>query len=591
MVELYPAQPIVIRLIQPTMKNTLLLLTFLCTCVLAQMQAQPVIVFENPVGGFNSPVDLTGAGDGSNRLFIVEQAGRIKIYDQTTNQTLASNFLDITARVRSGGERGLLGVAFHPDFATNGFFYVNYTTLTRNGLVDGTTVIARYTVTPGGNDADEDSEQVLLTVNQPYSNHNAGDLAFGPDGYLYIPVGDGGSGGDPDDFSQNNRSLLGKMLRIDVDNPSGGNNYGIPADNPFLTPGDTIPDEIYATGLRNPWRISFDRLTGDLWIGDVGQNAREEVNFQEAGTPGGQNYGWDCREGTIAFVNSSVRCDDPLTLTEPVFDYEHDFSTGGFSLTGGFVYRGSAPDLRGYYVCIDFSSRRLFLYNRATNSLIRQSDGISSVSTFGEDDNGELYIVSLGGTFYRLTTQQSLPVELTDWTASPQAKTVNLNWTTTTETGAATFEIERSADGQNFFLLTSLPATGAPNAETNYQHTDSEPLTGRSYYRLVQRDVDGRSTIYEVRSVLMSGSGNTVPIVSPNPATSEFFVEVPELMSDGMITLRMFSTDGRLVLTSKQPAVAGSARLSYQLPDLPGGVYQLLISYDGENHSVALQVN
>jgi len=573
------------------MEKLLLLLSFLCTCVLAQMNAQPVIVFENPVSGFTSPVDLTGAGDGSNRLFIVEQAGRIKIYDQTANQTLSASFLDIVSRVRSGGERGLLGVAFHPNFATNGYFYVNYTTRARNGLANGTTVIARYTVAPGGDDADEDSEQVLLTINQPYSNHNAGDLAFGPDGYLYIPVGDGGSGGDPQDFSQNNRSFLGKMLRIDVDNPSGGNNYGIPDDNPFQAVGDTIPDEIYATGLRNPWRISFDRLTGDLWIGDVGQNAREEVNFQAANTPGGQNYGWDCREGFINYVNSSVRCDDPLTLTEPVFDYEHDFATGGFSLTGGFVYRGSAPDLRGYYVCIDFSSSRLFMYQRATNTLLRQSNGIGNVSTFGEDDNGELYIVGLGGTFHRVTTQQSLPVELIDWAAAPRGKAVELTWSTAAETGAADFVIERSADGDSFSPLVSLPANGSPGSTTNYAHTDTEPLAGRSYYRLMQRDFDGRSTIYEVKSVLLPGSENTEPVVSPNPASTEFYVEIPELKADGLVTLRMFSPDGRLVFTREQTVAAGAARLAYPLPALPTGVYQLLITFDGKQYSAPLQVD
>jgi len=573
------------------MRNLLLLTAFLCTCVLAQMNAQPVIVFEDPVPGFNNPVDLTGAGDGTNRLFIVEQGGRIKIYDQAAEETLPVNFLDIASRVRSGGERGLLGLAFHPDFATNGHFYVNYTSRAINGLENGTTVIARYSVTPGENVADTDSEQVLLTISQPFVNHNAGDLAFGPDGYLYIPVGDGGSGGDPEDFAQNNSSLLGKMLRIDVDNPSGDKNYGIPADNPFLAVGDTIPDEIYATGLRNPWRISFDRLTGDLWIGDVGQQRREEVNFQEAGTAGGQNYGWDCREGFIGHANSAENCNDDLDLTDPIFDYDHGVN-GGQSLTGGFVYRGSAADLRGRYVCIDFISNRLFIYDRATNSLVRQvTDDVGNVSTFGEDDNGELYAAELGGTFYRVVTRQSLPVQLTDWTATPLGKNVELAWSTTSEIGAEGFSIERSADGRNFDPLQYIPAAGGRNVKTDYQRIDAEPLAGRSYYRLVQRDLTGRSTRYDVRSVLMSGSLNSGPVISPNPASTEFFVEIPKILQDGLVRLNMFSPDGKLVLERDETVAAGSVRLSFPLSDIPAGIYQLIISYDDQRISRLLEVH
>lgn len=353
--------------------------------------SQPVLEFVDAVSGFNTPVDLTGAGDGSERLFITEKDGRIRVYDQATATVQAANFLDITDRVTANGERGLLGLAFHPDFATNGCFFVNYTTVARNGLSTGTTVIARYKAAPGATTVDPATELVLLSIPQPFSNHNAGDLAFGPDGYLYIPTGDGGGGGDPRNNSQNPRSLLGKMLRIDVDNQDAGLNYAIPATNPFV--GDTsVLDEIWAIGLRNPWRISFDRSTGALWIGDVGQGQREEVNFQPAGSAGGQNYGWDCREGLIDYDEnsdpSSPLCATVGTLTEPVFDYTRSSTTGGTSITGGFVYRGHASDLLGYYLAADFNSNRFFLYPAAGGTMEFQNQStISSISSFGEDDN------------------------------------------------------------------------------------------------------------------------------------------------------------------------------------------------------------
>jgi len=552
--------------------------------------SQPIIEFVEPVGGFNSPVDVTGCGDGSGRLFIVERAGRIRIYNQNTGLTQATFFLNITDRVLSGGEQGLLGVAFHPDYATNGRFYVNYTSQARPGIPEGTTVIARFISTVGGPTAPSSTEQILLTIEQPEDNHNAGDLAFGPDGYLYIPTGDGGGSGDPQDNAQNFGSLLGKMLRIDVNSPGGGLNYGIPTDNPYLATNDNIPDEIYAVGLRNPWRISFDRFTGDLWIGDVGQNAREEVNFQAAGSAGGQNYGWDCREGNIPYDgSSSANCANGSTYTPPVFDYVHDNNTGGFSVTGGFVYRGTAADLDGYYVCADFVTSRLFLYEPATETLSTQDETeVTGISSFGEDDNGELYVVQLNGTLHRVTTNSVLPVELMHWTATPRGKTVELAWATASETGAEDFLLERSTDGVNFSPLAIQEALGNATDEAVYGYTDEEPLPGLSYYRLVQRDFDGTYTTYAIRTVTFTDEVDNGLRIFPNPSAGDFVLDFTSPPTGGSVSLRVFSLDGQQVFAEKRAVTPGQERLAYRLPALPVGMYQVLVMHDNDVYSQRL---
>ena len=267
-------------------------------------------------------------------MFIVEQAGLIRILQN--GQVIEPPFLDIAARVDDGGnEQGLLGLAFHPDFANNGFFYVNYTGQ------GGDTVIARFTAS--GNIADPNSEVRLLGVRQPYPNHNGGGLAFGSDGYLYIALGDGGSGGDPQGNGQNLNTLLGKILRIDVNN---GNPYAVPADNPFGT-------EVFHYGLRNPWRISFDSQTGDLWIGDVGQGQWEEIDFLPAGTGGGVNFGWNRYEGLHEYSSGA----ELENHRPPLFEYSH---TDGCSVTGGYVYRGPMPEWQGVYFYADFCSGKVW---------------------------------------------------------------------------------------------------------------------------------------------------------------------------------------------------------------------------------------
>jgi len=351
----------------------------------------PTLTLQSVASGLVLPVDIANAGDGSGRLFIVEQDGRIRIL--SGGQLLPTSFLDITPLLRtSGSEQGLLGVAFHPNYSSNGYFFVNYTRQS-----DAATVIARYTRSAtDANVADPASAKVLLTIAQPYSNHNGGGLRFGPDGLLYIGMGDGGSANDPENRAQDLGTLLGKMLRINVDNPSPPY-YSIPPGNPFQ-------NEIWAYGLRNPWRFSFDRATGDLFIADVGQGAWEEINFQRAGTGAGANYGWRIMEGAHCSGLGGTCPDASLAL--PVLEYAH---TLGCSVTGGFRYRGSAsPALAGYYLYGDYCSGRIWgatSTGAAWQTVELKSAGIN-ISTFGEDQAGELYVASYAtGEIFRISAQ------------------------------------------------------------------------------------------------------------------------------------------------------------------------------------------
>jgi glucose/arabinose dehydrogenase len=349
----------------------------------------PTVKLELLIDGLSGPVHLTGAGDGSRRVFIVEQPGTIRVYQQDRLQE--QPFLDIRARVRFGGERGLLSVAFHPQYAENGRLFVNYTR-----QPDGATVIAEYRVSDDPDRADSGSERVLLIIEQPFANHNGGQLQFGPDGMLYIGMGDGGSGGDPLGHGQNLNTLLGALLRIDVD---GEEPYAIPADNPFVNRSDAR-GEIWAYGLRNPWRFSFDRCNGRLFLADVGQNLWEEINLIEKGG----NYGWNVMEGAHCF-RPPVGCrSEGLEL--PIAEYDHSV---GCSITGGYVYRGShIENLIGRYVFGDFCSGRIWTLTASESgdwTMQVLLDTSLSISSFGEDEQGELYVVDLNGAVYRITAE------------------------------------------------------------------------------------------------------------------------------------------------------------------------------------------
>jgi glucose/arabinose dehydrogenase len=345
--------------------------------------------------GLSAPAGITAANDGSGRLFVSERAGAVRIIGPG-GSLRREPFVNLSDRISAGGERGLLGLAFHPEFQDNRRLFVHYS---RAG--DGATVISELRASADRSTADAGSERVLITVAQPFANHNGGQLAFGPDGYLYIGLGDGGGGGDPFGNAQNPNVLLGKILRIDVDGTAQGRAYALPRDNPFgqggADPGAGLP-EIWAVGLRNPWRFSFDPEGGDLYIGDVGQGAWEEIDRQPGDSPGGENYGWNVMEGRHCFQNDC----DQTGYVKPIAEYGHDL---GCSVTGGHVYRGTAqPTLRGVYVFADYCSGIVFTLQvdqgTITPKQVLASD--LAVSSFGLDEDGEIYLADLRGGIYRV---------------------------------------------------------------------------------------------------------------------------------------------------------------------------------------------
>ena len=382
-----------------TAMMTAMLTALLATLPAAIDPARAALYGDRVADGLSLPVRVT-APPRDGRLFIVELGGTIQVYDR--GGAHRGLFLDIAPQVGSGGERGLLGLAFAPDYATTGRFYVNYSG------TDGDTRVSRFLVDPGDPDrALAGSEEVLLVIDQPFANPNGGHLEFGPDGMLYIGMGDGGGSGDPGNRAQDDQLLLGKMLRIDVSGPAG---YTVPADNPFV--GQPPRDEIWAKGLRNPWCFGFDRLTGDLWIADVGQNAVEEIDRQPASSAGGENYGWRLMEGSQCF-DPPAGCDDG-TLTLPLHDYAQGGNPYRCSISGGYVYRGLlAPELYGRYLFSDYCSNEvLALVLDESGQVVREDDltaqvapdrGFDGVVGIGQDAYGEVYVIELaGGAVWRI---------------------------------------------------------------------------------------------------------------------------------------------------------------------------------------------
>ncbi len=379
------------------MKHARFLILFVLAVCMTPFNVQAQVDLENafPNLTFQRPVDFQIPGDGSNRVFVVEQAGVIQVFPNDPATSASGVFLNISEQVdHTGNEEGLLGLAFHPDYATNGYFYVDYT-----ASEPERTVVSRFTVDPSDPDlADPESELVLLEVSQPYSNHNGGQVMFGSDGYLYVSFGDGGSGGDPEGNGQDRSTILGSIIRIDVDNPDNGMAYGIPEDNPFAGNNEGYREEIYAYGLRNPWRFSFDPPTGMMWCGDVGQNEWEEIDIIVSGG----NYGWNIMEGDTCYESEDC---DTEGLIMPVVTYGHDL---GQSVTGGYVYRGdSAAELFGLYVYADFMTGRIWTLgyddgSDPVNELLMDSE--HRISSFGTDAMNELYICTFEGSIYRFVS-------------------------------------------------------------------------------------------------------------------------------------------------------------------------------------------
>lgn len=372
-----------------------LLLSFFCLFIFSANYSQD-LELDLVADGFDSPLEIKHAGD--DRLFIVEQGGVIKILN-SNGSVNTTPFLDITSQVTSGGERGLLGLAFHPAYASNGFFYVNYTN------TNGNTQISRFTVSSNPDIADSNSELQMLSFNQPFTNHNGGHIAFGPDGMLYIASGDGGSGGDPQNNSQSLNTLLGKLLRINVDIAAP---Y-IPSDNPFIS-NSAAMDEIWAYGLRNPWKFSFDEVTGNLWIADVGQNSWEEINKQPY-TVSALNYGWRCYEASAPYNTSG--CPPAGQLTFPFAEYAS--SSGNCSVTGGYIYRGAEfPAIQGLYFFADLCSHEIGTVDQSGNLTFHGTFGVSTITSFGVDVDDNLYLTSFGNDAVYKVIDKTLGVSDSD---------------------------------------------------------------------------------------------------------------------------------------------------------------------------------
>jgi glucose/arabinose dehydrogenase len=464
------------------------ILLLFTTLFSSSINSQPVLGFSSVVTGLTQPVDIV-AEPGSSRFFIVQQTGTIRIVNGST--LLPGNFLDISSLCSMGGERGLLSLAFHPDYLNplNRCFYVYYT----NTL--GAITIARYQRdASNANAVDMSSGRVLLTISKNFANHNGGKLNFGPDGHLYFGTGDGGDGDDPDNNSQNGNSLLGKLIRLNVDNFDTPPYYTIPAGNPF-TLNAGIRDEVWALGLRNPWRWSFDRATGDVWIADVGQGAWEEVNHVAPNLSDSANYGWRCREGMHANPNPSVPVCTPSlgTTVNPIFEYGHNNATGGFSITGGYVYRGSTyPALNGYYVCADYVSGNTWIV-RADGFSRRQAGLASNISGFGESNTGELYAVSRGtGALFQVIVTSVLPVSIVRFTGKELTGVNELRWTTAMEDNTQKFIVEYSLDGRNYLVAGEVASTRNSNGDSYlFNHAINNERVIR--YRLRIEDIDASS--------------------------------------------------------------------------------------------------
>lgn len=519
------------------------------------LSSQPLIDIEAVASGFDRPVDIVHADD--DRLFIVEKGGTIRIIDENNN-VLATPFLDIENRVNdSASERGLLGLAFHPDYANNGYFFVNYTD--NSG---GDTRVARFRVSDENpNQADPNSEVILMEFNQPFSNHNGGDLCFGPDGYLYISTGDGGSGGDPQNNAQNRLNFLGKILRIDVDN---GNPYSIPETNPFAFDDFTL-DEIWALGLRNPWRISFDRLTGDLWIGDVGQNDYEEISFQPADSPGGENYGWRCYEGFEPYNTSN--CEDEAFYTPPVFAYAHSFSVG-CSITGGYVYHGTNfPSLAGRYLYADFCSGNFWALTPNPDGTYTNDpvyDGIAGeYSSFGEDQEGELYVAAYDlGIIYRIVD------------GCPPVPNI--------EQAGTTLSTGDNYDAYQWFL-NGEPIEGASAPELE--------MTQSGNYQVAVTNERNCTTLSEEQFFDIVRAENLLPVqqvqLAPNPARDRLRLQfsLPEAQD---LHWQFINEKGQQLQTG-QWEIAQQIDQEWSIADLPTGIYWIRIKGQTQEISIPFQ--
>lgn len=509
-------------------------------CVTPRTTRAQVLVedaFPLLVPAFTRPVDLQNAGDGSDRLFVVEQAGKIWVFANDTLTTAAKQFLDISSNVDSdGNEEGLLGLAFHPNYPATPYFYVNYTT----NAPTTHTQISRFTVTSNPDSADAASELSLMVIPKPFANHNAGQLAFGADGYLYLGTGDGGSAGDPNGNGQDRTTLLGSMLRIDVDNTQAPLNYAIPPDNPYVGNVLGYREEIWAHGFRNPWRFSFDPQTDSLWVGDVGQDLWEEVDVVRKG----ENYGWNIMEGNHCYPSSPCNM---AGLSLPIWEYFH--GSGRRSITGGYVYRGAEiPEIFGRYIYADYSTGEIWSLEwdgaTATNTFL--IDVPTFVSSFGVDESHELYFTALlDGRVYRLVRDPKTPVLVTSFAGTFGERGVRLTWEVQADEGFQGFTLVREADAGAPVRLNGgalLPA----GART---FTDPAVSPGGAYrYTLVVVMNDGSEQRSASVTVEIPAGHGTLYQNHPNPFNPTTTIEFAT-RERSRVTLRVFDVRGTNVRT------------------------------------------
>ncbi len=549
-------------------KITLVTIPFFLTSFL---KAQPVLSFVNPIGGLSVPVDIVNAGDGSNRLFIVQQRGLIRIYDQNTSTLLATPFLDVSTLLSGGSEQGLLSMAFYPNYehTDSAYFFIYYTNLA------GDIVVARYQpTTPTANTANPATAVILLAIPKPtplssFSNHNGGKLNFGPDNYLYFGTGDGGSGNDPNQLAQNRNSLLGKMLRIDVKDFSS-NAYAIPPDNPYAAPGG-FRDEIWSWGLRNPWRWSFDRLTKAMFIGDVGQSAWEEIDYRPDGSTGSVNYGWRCFEGSS--VNAAVAPCTPSTtpVTAPIYEYSHDPTTGGMSIVGGYVYRGTNftnSPMVGYYIFNDTYRPNTWIMNTNVGGFptIRQPGLQNGISTFGEDEAGELYVASLfTNLVYRVMVSGTLPIQLVSFSGKGFTGYNELKWKTGTEQNINRFVIEYSINGRDYQSAGEVtPFNDPAGHEYNFRHYINSP--GKIYYRI--RTMENSGTDLYSAVIMIGGADKSLVKVYPTVVTDG---RLQIVAGKAVNHYSIYDSNGGLITAKDMSDVDGYFQVS--LPVIVSGVY------------------
>ena len=475
-------------------RRSLVLAAVAASFIASLAPAQQDVASRLVVSGLSRPIYATHAPGDESRLFIIEKQGRIRILNLDTETLNPDYFLNIDSLVTGGtstsDERGLLGLAFHPDYQNNGYFFVCYTATAGSG----DTYIRRYNRGADDDHATTAGALTIMSFDQPYTNHNGGFIEFGPDGYLYIFTGDGGSAGDPGNRAQDiTNQRLGKILRIDIDN---GSPYSVPNDNPFV--GQTGDNETYAYGLRNPWRCAFDRETGDLWIADVGQNAREEVNYVRPNEIAGTNFGWKCREGQNTYSSS---CGSSGPFFDPQVQYNHN-SSGGYSITGGYPYRGCAmPDLQGYYFYADYvlsnfwsaiplKNGNLSVQNR--NSQLRTSTSgvsVNQVASFGEDARGEIYIVSQSGRIFKI-----VPADGSESCDPPPANDECADAIAVT-TGSTSFTTVEATDS-DFGVPISCSSTNGPDVFSDVWFTYEAPANGFLYIDTCGTDFDSRLAVY-----------------------------------------------------------------------------------------------